>query len=240
MRKPPVSIETTKLCAYGCGNIAKFVNGSKKLMCCASANSCPANKQKNSDRVKDAYSTGKRIAAKTLYANLPIDTKNRMNWSKGQTKESHSSVASAAAKLKGRTGTFTGKHHTVETKEKLSKFRTAYLKDINNRKNLGRHKRSWMETEFEKYLLKHDILGWETEKHFWNADLKKNYFPDFLFESRKLIIELDGTQHRKTTEQDSIRDSWFCQQGYTVVRVPYAEFKQRLFTQKGFIDLLGI
>jgi very-short-patch-repair endonuclease len=30
-----------------------------------------------------------------------------------------------------------------------------------------------------------------------------------VFEDEKLIIELDGTQHRKTVKQDSIRDDWF-------------------------------
>jgi very-short-patch-repair endonuclease len=63
-----------------------------------------------------------------------------------------------------------------------------------------------MELTFESYLKENNITGWDTEVHFWNDDLRKNYFPDFIFESKKLIIELDGTQHRKTIEQDAIRD----------------------------------
>jgi very-short-patch-repair endonuclease len=237
MKRISNPIETTELCSYGCGNIAKFINGSKRIMCCKSCNSCPANRQKNSKKVIEAYQTGKRKAAKEVYANLPQETKDRMNWAKGLTKETNSSVALVASKLKGRPGI--SRPHTDETKAKLSKFRTEYLKDAKNRKNLGRHKRSWMETEFEKYLTEHNITGWETEKHFWNEELRKNYFPDFLFEASKLIIELDGTQHRKTVEQDAIRDKWFTELGYTVTRIPHSEFKERLFSGKGFIDLLG-
>lgn len=239
MKRISNPIETTELCSYGCGSIAKFINGSKRLMCCKSANSCPANKQKNREQVTEAYRTGKRVAAKELYASLPQETKDRMNWAKGLTKETNASLAVISSKLKGRPGTFKDKSHTVDAKNRIAKFRTEYLKDAKNRKNLGRHKRSWMETEFEKYLVEHNIIGWETEKHFWNEDLKKNYFPDFLFESKKLIIELDGTQHRKTVEQDAVRDEWFNKQGYTVIRIQHSEFKERLFSKKGFLDLLG-
>lgn len=239
MKRISDPIDTTELCSYGCNNIAKFINGSKRLMCCKSSNSCPANKQKNSEKVKAAYDLGVRAPAKEVYANLPQETKDRMNWAKGLTKETNAGVAIMALKLKGRPGTFKGKTHTNESKTKMSKFRTEYLKDAKNRKNLGRYKRSWMETEFEKYLTKHNITGWETEKHFWNDELRKNYFPDFLFETTKLIIELDGTQHRKTVEQDAVRDKWFTALGYIVIRIPHSEFKERLFSEKGFIDLLG-
>lgn len=62
----------------------------------------------------------------------------------------------------------------------------------------------------------------------------------FIFESKKLIIELDGTQHRKTVEQDSIRDKWFNSKGYKVVRIPVEEFKKRYFSGQGFLDLVRV
>lgn len=238
MKRIANPIDTTDLCSYGCGNIAKFVNGSKRVMCCKSSNSCPANKKKNSERLKAAYELGIRIPAKEVYTNLSQETKDRMNWAKGLTKETNTSIAQMSSKLKGRPGI--SRPHTAETKAKLSKFRTEYLKDSKNRKNLGRHKRSWMETTFEEYLTSNNITGWETEKHFWNEELRKNYFPDFLFEESKLIIELDGTQHRKTVEQDTIRDKWFNSIGYKVIRITVEEFKKRHFSKQGFLDLLGI
>lgn len=238
MKRIANPIDTTELCSYGCGNIAKFVNGSKKLMCCKSSNSCSENKKKNSERLKAAYESGIRLPAKEVYANLPQESKDRMNWAKGLTKETNPSVALVASKLKGRPGV--SRPHTDETKARLSRLRTEYLKDAKNRKNLGRHKRSWMETTFEEYLAANNITGWETEKHFWNNDLRKNYFPDFLFEDLKLIIELDGTQHRKTVEQDAIRDKWFNSIGYKVIRITVEEFKKRHFSKQGFLDLLRV
>ena len=237
MRKQATLIDTIELCSYGCGSVAKFINGSKKLMCCKSSNSCTENKRKNSSKNKESYSTGNRLSATEVYKKLDQSTKDRMVWAKGLTKETNSSLANTSLKMKGRPGV--SRPHSKETKEKLSKFRTEWLKNPLNRKNLGRHKRSWMELTFEDYLKYNNIQGWDSEVHFWNEDLRKNYFPDFIFESKKLIIELDGTQHRKTVEQDAIRDQWFESNGYKVVRISHPEFKERYFSGKGFLDLIG-
>ena len=232
MKRIADPITTTELCSYGCGNIAQYINGSKRLMCCKSSNSCPENKRKNSQGLKNS---GRDYVA--TYNNLSQESKDRMNWAKGLSKDTHPSIAIVADKLKGRPGV--SRPHTEETKARISKARTEWLKNPLNRKNLGRHKRSWMELTFEDYLRYNGITGWDTEVHFWNEDLRKNYFPDFIFEEKKLIIELDGTQHRKTVEQDTVRDLWFSSKGYKVIRVPVEEFKKRHFSGKGFLDLLG-
>ena len=201
-------------------------------MCCKSSNSCPANRKKNGTGVARAG-----IDYSRRYQNLPQETKDRMRWSKGLTKETDLRVSRPLLKGKRFGASLTG--HTEEAKHKISIARTEWLKNPQNRKNLGRHKRSWMELTFESYLNDNNIIGWESEVHFWNAELGKNYFPDFIFESKKLIIELDGTQHRLTVEQDRVRDEWFTRIGYKVVRIPIAEFKQRYFSGVGFLDLLG-
>jgi very-short-patch-repair endonuclease len=232
MKRIADPIKTTELCSYGCGNIAQYINGSKRLMCCKSSNSCPENKRKNSEGLKNS---GRDYVES--YRTLSQESKDRMNWSKGLTKDVDSRVA--RPQFIGRRFGASLNGHSKETKEKLSKIRTEWLKNPLNRKNLGRHKRSWMELTFEEYLKYNNITGWDTEVHFWNEELRKNYFPDFIFEERKLIIELDGTQHRKTVEQDAIRDLWFGSKGYKVIRVPVEEFKKRHFSGQGFLDLLG-
>jgi very-short-patch-repair endonuclease len=237
MKRVANPIQTTELCSYGCGSVANFINGSNRLMCCKSSNSCPENKKKNSKKCKEVYDSGSRVSGTNLYSSLSQETKDKMNWAKGLTKETNASLATMSSKLKGRPGI--SRPHSEETKKKLSVFRTQWLKNPENRKNLGRHKRSWMELTFESYLKENNITGWNTEVHFWNDDLKKNYFPDFIFESKKLIIELDGTQHRKTVEQDAIRDKWFSDKGYKVIRIPHPEFKERYFSGKGFLELIG-
>jgi len=77
-------IETSNLCGYGCGQQAKYVNGSGKLMCCDRHTKCPALKSKNSQGLKQSYKDGLRISGKDLYQNLDQSVKDRMNWSKGK------------------------------------------------------------------------------------------------------------------------------------------------------------
>lgn len=238
MRKNPEKVETDQLCSYGCGLNAQFKNMSGKFMCSFSANSCPENKKKNAQGLKSAYSNGIRISAKERYSLLPEETKKKMNWAKGLTKETNSSIARISSKLKGR-ATFTGKNHTEEAKRKISEFRTQWLKNPENRKNYGRGKKSWMELCFEKWLTENQFKNWEYDKHFWNEVDRKNYYADFCFEELKLIIELDGTQHLKSIEKDAIRDQYLNSIGYKVIRITHKEFKQRFFSDKGFFDILG-
>lgn len=233
MKRVANPIQTTELCSYGCGFIAYFINGSNRLMCCKSSNSCPENKKKNSVGVKNC---GRDYVES--YRNLPQESKDKINWAKGLTKEVDPRVARPQFIGKRFGSSLTG--HTNESKQKIAAARTEWLKNSENRKNLGRHKRSWMELTFEKYLKENNITEWDTEVHFWNDKLCKNYFPDFIFESKKLIIELDGTQHRKTVEQDSLRDEWFTTRGYEVIRVPVEEFKKRYFSGQGFLDLMRV
>jgi len=202
-------------------------------MCCRSGNSCPINRKKNSEGVKNCG----RDYAET-YRNLPQESKYRMNWKKGLTKETDSRVS--RPQFIGRRFGISLTGHTEETRQKISKARTEWLKNPLNRKNLGRHKRSWMELTFERYLKENSITGWDAEVHFWNEQLRKNYFVDFIFENESLIIELDGTQHRKTVEQDAVRDKWFYSKGYKVVRVTIEEFKKRYFSGQGFLDLIRV
>lgn len=82
MKRVAIPIETDELCYYGCGCVAKYRNGSGNAMCQKSFNSCPAIKKKNSERNKEAYSSGKRIPASLVYHNLPEETKTRINWNK--------------------------------------------------------------------------------------------------------------------------------------------------------------
>lgn len=44
------------------------------------------------------------------------------------------------------------------------------------------------------------------------------FIVDFVCFEKKLIIELDGSQHSENKELDESRDDWLLTQGYTVVR----------------------
>lgn len=105
---------------------------------------------------------------------------------------------------------------------------SAWLSKQENRKNLGRGKKSWMEQSFEAWLIERNIPH-ESEVCFRNNELGKTYFVDFLFRQLNLIIELDGSQHRHTVEQDAIRDEYlFRVYGYRVVRITHKEYQKQL------------
>lgn len=116
---------------------------------------------------------------------------------------------------------------------------TNRLKDPDFRKNYGRQKRSYLEESFSKWL-EANAVPYEYEIQFKNHELNKYYYADFVFRDLKLIIELDGTQHRKTVEQDRIRDEYIKKTyGYDVFRVTHAEYraKNKYLT---ICELLGI
>lgn len=235
--KKAKEVITEKNCDHGCGQQAKFLNLSGKYLCSSTTQQCPSVKARNSTGGLKSYSSGKRLSADKVYENLPQEVKDSMAWSRGLTKDVDDRVSRPQFIGKRFGASLTG--HTPETKALLSSLRTEYLKKSENRKNLGRHKKSWMEETFEKYLINNNIEDWESEVHFWSESLRKNFYPDFLFRNQMLIIELDGTQHRKTVESDSIRDEWFSSIGYKVIRIPVEEFKRRFFSGEGFLDLLG-
>ncbi len=47
-----------------------------------------------------------------------------------------------------------------------------------------------------------------------------DYIVDFLLPSKKLIIEVDGSQHysEKGRESDALRDAWLREEGYEILR----------------------
>lgn len=81
--KKPVAIENHHdKCEFGCGQIAKYMLGSGKIICNSSSNKCPVQVQKNSVGAQKSYSDGSRTPSKLLYESLPQETKDRMNWNK--------------------------------------------------------------------------------------------------------------------------------------------------------------
>ena len=183
-----------------------------------------ANAQKNSDGLKKAYREGRRKPADwTAPGHSPRGMASR-EWREQNPERYRQAIEKQKRRVKGVSKP--GHPHSEETKRHLSVLMSERLRDPEKRKNYGRGKKSNMELYFENWLFRNNIPGWESERHFWNDDLKKNYFVDFVFEKLKLIIELDGTQHRLTVVQDRIRDEWFAKQGYCVKRIPIEEFKK--------------
>lgn len=92
--------------------------------------------------------------------------------------------------------------------------------------NRGRHKKSYMESSFAVWLDSYRV-PYESEVSFKNEDSGKWYFVDFLFEDKKLIIELDGAHHKDTVEHDRERDIFIAGLGYHVLRITHVEYQSK-------------
>lgn len=97
MKRISNPINTTELCSYGCEDVAKFINGSNRLMCCKSSNSCPANRRKNSQGLKNSDKD-----YRATYNNLSQEVKDRMAWARGLSKETDARIAIAATNQLGK------------------------------------------------------------------------------------------------------------------------------------------
>ena len=106
------------------------------------------------------------------------------------------------------------------------------------KKNRGRHKRSYMEIAFSRWLDERHV-EYEIEFQIKNPELNKCYYADFIFHGLNLIIELDGSQHEKTKEEDALRDRFIESLGYKVIRITHKEFQA--FTRVNEVErLLGL
>lgn len=61
MKRIANPIITEELCSYGCGNIAKYKNGCKRLMCQDHSSKCLAVRAKNKSGLLKAYKEGRRF-----------------------------------------------------------------------------------------------------------------------------------------------------------------------------------
>ena len=77
MKRISKSVITTELCSYGCGNVAKFLNGSGNLMCRERHNYCPALIKKNSDGLKKSHKEGNHPGTSVI-------SKERKGWKSGK------------------------------------------------------------------------------------------------------------------------------------------------------------
>lgn len=193
------------LCDYGCGQQAQYILKNGKHCCSKHYNCCPAIRQKNSQGIRKALETGK-IDRKSIYQKLPEETKNRMKWNKGLTKETDERV-----KRTGETYTknyragkfenpFKNKKHSKKTKQLISQNTSLhYNYDVD--RHGGRGKKGWYknffcsstyELAFIIYCLDHNISIIRNTKYYEYEYKGKThkYYPDFLVNDE--FIEIKG------------------------------------------------
>ena len=73
-------------------------------------------------------------------------------------------------------------------------------------------------TPHERKLLEHLRAHRMGDVHFRPQHAIGNYIADFCAPRRKLIVELDGSQHLEQDEYDTERTAFFESKGYRVIR----------------------
>jgi very-short-patch-repair endonuclease len=71
-------------------------------------------------------------------------------------------------------------------------------------------------TEAERVLWKH-LRSRGLHYKFRRQTPKGTYITDFVCLEKKLVVEVDGARHLNNA-YDKIRDTWFSEQGYKVIR----------------------
>lgn len=106
--------------------------------------------------------------------------------------------------------------------------------------NRGRHKKSYLEQSFEDWLISNNYTNFIPEEKFKNKEERKTYYADFYFPEKKLIIELDGSQHKNTKDADAIRDAYITNEyDLTIIRISHKEYinKSRIEEIKSLLGM---
>lgn len=138
----------------------------------------------------------------------------------------------------------TGRKHSQETKDKISKIRRDYLKDNPDK---------------VPYLLNHYSKGESyPERYFTDVFINEGitltkkhriylYELDFCDIKRKVDIEIDGEQHysdQRIIDSDIRRTEYLNNHGWTVYRIRWSDFQKKTYYEKAMIiedikNLLG-
>ena len=160
--------------------------------------------------------------------NIDYSKYSHKAWNKGLTKETDLRIAKQSKNSKKyytkHAGSFLGKHHSEETKEKISVARKSYLQENPDKvpfKLNHSSKESFPEKYFRLWLTKENLL----DKQELNVD---RYYLDFAWPNKKIYLEIDGSQHNldymkehdleRTTVLDNL--GWTC-----ITRVDWSWYK---------------
>lgn len=162
----------------------------------------------------------------------------RVIWNKGLTADTDSRVKRQSITLSNRysndlVSSFKGRHHSNESKQKLSIARKKYLNDHPEKVpyKLNHHsKQSYPEKYFREVFDNDDLLKTAVSEY-----RVKLYSLDFAFPDIKFYIEIDGEQHYKDSriiEHDKKRNLELEKLGWKSIRIRWSEYNKKSLEEK--------
>lgn len=159
-------------------------------------------------------------------------------WNKGLTSDTDSRVKQQSISLSNRynddlVSSFKGKHHSEESKLKLSIARKKYLNEHPEKVpyKLNHHsKQSYPEKYFREVFDNDDLL-----KNAISEYRVKLYSLDFAFPDIKFYIEIDGEQHytdSRIFEHDKKRNLELEEMGWKSIRIRWSEYSKKSLEEK--------
>ena len=155
------------------------------------------------------------------------------SWNKGLTKEIDARIKKAGETYSRRikngeiAGSFKGKHHTEESKKKMSEIaKNGFAQGI--RKGWKSRTIISFPENFWRMVLDNNNISYSINFPISRKSLgdnsSKSYFLDFKI-SNNIDLEIDGAQHRFRKEHDAKRDKLLISNGYKVYRIEWNEVK---------------
>lgn len=114
--------------------------------------------------------------------------------------------------------------------KKMQLSQKAKHHSLKTRTNRNPHKQSYMERSFADWIQSQGFILDESvipEYKVHNFEHNRTYFIDFYFPLLNLAVELDGSQHLKTKEADSVRDRFLSTCGIHVFRISHREYRNK-------------
>lgn len=195
------------LCEYGCNREATIKLKCGKWCCSISQNKCPAIRTKNSNGLKKTYIEHRHL----LPSEFDIDAKKKMGWSKGKTKFTNESLNKRGKRLskkyarKELSGSFLGRKHKKESKEKIRQHIIDRIKDDHGEfiPRMGKREREILDREELNSNCRID-------RHFTVL----NYFPDGYCHETNTVYEVYEAYHFMNDDikkRDQIRQEEICE-----------------------------
>lgn len=164
---------------------------------------------------------------------------NRTIWNKGLTKETDNRILKQSNTIQERfkngelVSSFKGKHHTDESKLKLSNIRKSYLEqhpEMVPYKINHHSKQSYPEKYFRELFDNDEIL-----KNFISEYKVGLYSLDFALPSLMYYIEIDGEQHYvddRIIKHDEERNKKLSELGWKGIRIRWSDYQKLNLKQR--------